>query len=240
MPALTVLLAAGLAVLFGGFVQSGVGFGVGVVAAPIVTLLDPSVMPGATLVAATALPVLILAREAGHTDWRGVSWALAGRVAGTVAGVWVVAVISVRALGLTVGGVVLVVIVASCLHLVVPKNRWTLLTAGAVSGTTGTATSIGGPPIGLVYQREDGPTIRSTLSLYFAVGNLLALGALGLTGHLPGKAVATGLILTPCAVAGFVIASRLRQFLDRGHMRVAVLIVAAASAIILIGHSLVG
>jgi hypothetical protein len=240
MPALTVVLAAGLAVVFGGFVQSGVGFGVGVVAAPIVTLLDPSVMPGATLVAATALPVLILAKEFGHTDWRGVSWALAGRVAGTAAGVWVVAAISVRALGLVVASMVLAVIALSCLHLVVPKNRWTLLAAGAVSGTTGTATSIGGPPIGLVYQREDGPTIRATLSLYFAVGNLLALGALALAGHLPAGAVHMGLILTPCALAGFAIASGLRRFLDRGHIGVAVLIVAAASAIILIGHSLVG
>jgi hypothetical protein len=157
-----------------------------------------------------------------------------------VSGVWVVAVISVRALGFAVAGMVLAVIALSCLHLVVPKNRWTLVTAGVVSGTTGTATSIGGPPIGLVYQRENGPTIRATLSLYFAVGNLLALAALALTGHLPAKAVYTGLILTPCAVAGFVIASGLRQFLDRGHIRVAVLIVAAASAIILIGHSLVG
>jgi hypothetical protein len=108
------------------------------------------------------------------------------------------------------------------------------------AGTTGTATSIGGPPIGLVYQQETGPRIRATLSLYFVVGNLLALAALAAAGHLPGRALSAGLLLAPCAMAGFVIASRLRGFLDRGRIRVAVLLVAAASAIILIGHSLLG
>ena len=36
-----VLVLAGIAVFFGAFVQGVVGMGVGLVAAPIVTLLDP-------------------------------------------------------------------------------------------------------------------------------------------------------------------------------------------------------
>ncbi len=240
MPAAVIVTIVVLAVIFGGFVQSGIGFGVGVIAAPIVTLLDPSIMPGATLVAATVLPMLILAREVEHTDWHGVSWALGGRLAGTAAGVSVVTLISIRALGLVVGGVVLAVIALSSLQIIIPKNRWTLLAAGAVSGTTGTATSIGGPPMGLVYQAEPGPMIRATLSLYFVVGNLVAVIALAFAGHLPGRALYAGLLLAPCALAGFALASRLRRFLDGGHIRVAVLLVAAVSAIILIAHSLLG
>ena len=87
MPPTTVLLAAALAVVLGGLIQSGVGLGLGIVASPVVTLLDPALMPGSLLVAGAALPALILAREARHTDWPGVSWALAGRLAGTAAGI---------------------------------------------------------------------------------------------------------------------------------------------------------
>ena len=76
----TVFLVAGIAVAMGALVQGGVGLGLGLIAAPVVTLLDPALMPGSMLVAGAALPVLILAREARHTDWPGVSWALAGRI----------------------------------------------------------------------------------------------------------------------------------------------------------------
>ena len=146
MPPTTVLLAAAFAVMIGGLVQSGVGLGLGIIASPVVTLLDPALMPGSLLVAGAALPALILAREARHTDWPGVSWALAGRLAGTAAGIWVVTVVPVRALGIVVGAAVLGVIALSSIGAALPRNRWTLLAAGIVSGTTGTSTSIGGAP----------------------------------------------------------------------------------------------
>src|SRR5215469_13937656 len=150
-----VLVAAALCVALGGFVQSGIGLGLGLVAAPMVTLLDPALMPGSMLVAGASLPLLILARETWHTDWRGVSWALAGRITGTVGGIWVLAAVSLRALGIVVGSMVLAVVKAA-----VPRNRATLLTAGVISGVTGTATSIGGPPVALLYQSESGPRVR--------------------------------------------------------------------------------
>src|SRR5712691_3046329 len=177
------IAVAGLFVALGGFVQSGIGLGLGLVAAPMVTLLDPALMPGSMLVAGASLPVLILAREALHTDWPGVSWALAGRVAGTVGGIWVLAAVSLRALGIVVGTMVLAVVALSIREAVVPRNRVTLVTAGVISGVTGTATSIGGPPVALLYQSEDGPRVRATLSVFFIMGNSLALCALAVTGH---------------------------------------------------------
>jgi uncharacterized membrane protein YfcA len=184
--------------------------------------------------------VLILAQEAGHTDWPGVSWALAGRVAGTAAGIWVLAAVPVRALGILVGTAVLLVIAATSLGTDLPRNRWTLLAAGVVSGTTGTSTSIGGPPVALLYQREHGPRVRASLSLFLCIGNSLALAALAAAGRLPGRAVEVGLIFVCCAVAGLVAASRLRRYLDAGRMRAAVLLTATAAALVLIVHSLVG
>jgi uncharacterized membrane protein YfcA len=229
-----------MCVALGGFVQSGIGLGLGLIAAPVVTLLDPALMPGSMLVAGATLPVLILAREAWHTDWRGVSWALGGRVAGTLGGIWVLAVVSLRALGIVVGSMVLAVVVLTVVRVAVPRNRVTLLTAGVISGVTGTATSIGGPPVALLYQSESGPRVRATLSVFFAAGNTLALGALAATGHLPGRDVVAGLVFTGCAAAGFAAAAGLRRFLDGGRTRAAVLAAAAASALVLIAHSILG
>src|ERR1700751_1686316 len=110
-----VLVAAALCVVLGGFVQSGIGLGLGLVAAPMVTLLDPTLMPGSMLVAGASLPLLILARETWDTDWRGVSWALAGRGRGSGGGVLGLAAVSLRALGVVVGSMVLAVVVLSAI-----------------------------------------------------------------------------------------------------------------------------
>jgi uncharacterized protein len=240
MHADALILALGLCVAVGGFVQSGIGLGLGLVAAPLVTLLDPALMPGSMLVAGASLPLLILARETRHTDWRGVSWALAGRVTGTVGGIWVLAAVSLRALGIVVGGMVLTVVVLSVVKAAVPRNRATLLTAGVISGVTGTATSIGGPPVALLYQAESGPRVRATLSVFFCTGNSIALAALAATGHLPARDITAGLLFIGCAAAGFAAAAGLRRYLDAGRTRVAVLAAAAGSALILIVHSALG
>jgi len=135
---------------------------------------------------------------------------------------------------------VLAVIAVTALGAELPRNRWTLLTAGVVSGTTGTATSIGGPPVALLYQREAGARVRASLSLFLSAGNTLALAALALTGHLPARDLEAGLVFLACAGGGLAAAARFRRFLDAGRIRVAVLVTAAASATVLIAHSLVG
>jgi len=149
-------------------------------------------------------------------------------------------VVSLRALGIVVGGMVLAVVALSIREAVVPRNRVTLVTAGVISGVTGTATSIGGPPVALLYQDQSGPRVRATLSVYFAIGNSIALAALAATGHLPGRDVVVGLVFVGCAAAGFAAAAGLRRFLDAGRTRAAVLAAAAGSALVLIGHSILG
>jgi uncharacterized protein len=238
MPTVTVILFAGVIVTAGALVQGGAGFGLGIVAAPVLTLLDPSLMPGALLVAASVLPLFTFARERRHTDWRGLSWAFAGRLGGTAAGAAVVAVLSVRALGALVGALVLAAVALAAMRIQIGKNPGTLLSAGFVSGATGTVSAIGGPPIALVYQRDSGPRIRATLAVFFCAGSLLSLGALAGAGHLPGRALAAGAGLVPFVAAGFALSDPLRRYLDNGRMRAAVLTLAACAAVILLAHDL--
>ncbi|WP_157406298.1 sulfite exporter TauE/SafE family protein, partial [Actinomadura chibensis] len=146
MPEIDFLVVGGLAALIGSIVQGSVGLGVGLVATPIVTMLFPSLMPGSILVVALALPVATLAREVGHADLRGLGWAFGGRLVGTPLGVLLVAAVPQRALGIVIGGVVLAALAVTAWSREVPRNRRTLAAAGVVSGATGTASGIGGPP----------------------------------------------------------------------------------------------
>jgi uncharacterized protein len=161
-------------------------------------------------------------------------------VPGTALGVAVVATISTRVLGIGVAVVVLLAVTLTVWMVRIPINRNTLLTAGVLSGIAGTATSIGGPPLALLYQRRSGPQVRATLAAYFVAGAALSLLGLGLAGQ--GSLVDLGVacVLVPCLLAGFVVAKPLRRHVDAGRTQAAVLTVCTASAVVLLVRSVFG
>ncbi|MFI6816215.1 sulfite exporter TauE/SafE family protein [Nonomuraea sp. NPDC050328] len=232
-----VLIAAGLAVLVGAIVQGGVGFGLGLVAAPVVTMLDPGLMPGAIQIVNVTLPLFTLAAEWRRIDWRGLGWALLGRLPGSAIGALIVVYVSAQTLGVLVGVMVLIAVVLTARSLSVPRNGATLTAAGFLSGITGTATGIGGPPIALVYQSAKGPQIRATLAAFFCLSAAQSLVLLWAVDRLPREAVVAGLSLVPFMIVGFLVSGPLRRYLDGGRVRAAVLVVAAVSALALVGQS---
>ncbi len=235
-PRVVAVLAATLVV--GAAVQGLVGLGLGLVAAPVTMLLAPSLMPDLMLWLAMLLPVATLAREHQEIDWRGLGWALGARAPGTAVGVGLVAVFSTRSLGIAVGLMVLVSVALTAHAVVVPVNRGTLLAAGFASGITGTATSIGGPPLAILLQHRSPRQIRTTLAVYFLLGAAFSLVGLLLAGRLEPETLLLALILSPCLVVGLTLGRLLHSVLPRDQVRYAVLGVCAASAVVLLARSL--
>jgi uncharacterized protein len=228
------------AVLLGSVVQSAVGLGVGLVAAPVTTLLEPSLMPGALLMVALLMPCLTLVFDHHDIDWPGLNWSLPARVAGTVVGVWVVTTLSQRELGIAIGVMVLLAAAATWRAITVPVNRGTLSVAGFTSGITGTATSIGGPPIAILYQHRPAREIRTTMAVYFLIGAALSLVALFVSGDLDAdQAVAAGELL-PFLALGAVLGAFARRSIPAHVVRPAVLLVSSGSALVLLVRSLMG
>jgi len=235
----SVVALAGIAVLVGAVIQGAIGLGVGLVAAPVVSLLDPSLMPGSLLVVGFALPVLSLVSEHRHVDPR-VGWVFLGRVLGTAPGVAVVALLTREQLAIGVALLTLVAVALTVRTVDVATTRATLAGAGVLSAIGATAAAIGGPPLALVYQRADAATLRATLALVFAVGSLLSLGALAVAGELSAREVWTGVAMLPFFLVGFLLSLRLRRYLTGGGFRAAVLIIVTASALALLVRSLLG
>ncbi|TYB68499.1 sulfite exporter TauE/SafE family protein [Nonomuraea sp. PA05] len=234
-----VLIVGSLAVLVGAIVQGGVGFGLGLVAAPVLTMLAPDLMPGAIQVVNMTLPLFTLAVEWRRVDWRGLGFALLGRLPGSAIAAVIVVYVSVYTRGIFVAVMVLIAVVLTARALSVPRNGYTITSAGFVSGITGTATGIGGPPIALVYQNAKGPQIRATLAMFFFLSAAQSLVILQLVGELPGQALLVGGVLIVPMVLGFLVSGPLRRYLDGGKVRVAVLTVAALSAVGLIVQNVI-
>lgn len=232
------IILAFTVVVAGALVQGTVGFGQSIVAAPFLLLVDERLVPGPLLVAALAVTGLSVWRERYAVELGGFGWAFAGRVPGVVAGTVAVALLSPRGLGIVLGSVVLAAAAISASGIQVRRTRGTNLVAGFASGFGGTTTSIGGPPMALLYQDAAGPSLRATLGAFFALGAAMSVASLAAVGEFTLHELAVGLLFVPAVVVGFALSSKLTPHVDRGRTRPAVIAISVAGALAVLARSL--
>lgn len=219
-------------------VQGLVGLGLGLVTAPVVILLAPGLMPDLMLWLAMIFPFVTLVREHHDIDWRGLGWSLPARVVGTWVGVLAVAAFPPATLGIPIGVMVLLSVLLTIRSVELPLTPSTLSLAGFTSGVTGTATSIGGPPLAILYQHRAPHQIRSTLGVYFIAGAALSLAGLGIAGALERPTMLLALALAPALLVGFALSRLLDRHIPRHRIRTGVLLVCGLSAVAAIVRAL--
>ena len=234
------VLGLGLAVLTGGVVQSMVGFGMAVVAAPFVVLLAPDLMPVALLVPALALPLLQLAHAERDVAWRPLGWAVGARTLATPVGVAVVALVSPRAIAALVGVLILLTVALSVRTIELRPTPVNAAAAGAVSGVSGTAAAIGGPFLALVLQHERPERVCSTLAVFFLAGSVLGLVGLRAGGQLTAQQVVVGGLWVPFVLLGYAAAAPLRARIDPDRFRRIVLGFCVVASVVVIGRAVLG
>ena len=215
-------------------IQGSLGFGLGLVSAPALALIDATFIPGPLLLVGVAVTLTVFLRERGAVDWKGMKWAIFGRVIGTIAGGWAVVAFSKDAVIVLVAVLVLAGVLMTSIGWKIKTNRTTLSAAGLVSGVMGTLTSVGGPPMALVYQRETAQKLRATLAGFFLVGATFSLLTLAVSGGMTQHDFALGALMLPGYVIGMIANRWASRFLDKGYSRVAVLTFSALSSIVLL------
>lgn len=232
------LIAIGI-VTIGTTIQGSLGFGLGLVAAPVLALIKDELIPGPLLLVGLAVTTSVFIREHGSVDWSGMKWALVGRVIGTVLGAVFVVVTSKDFLIVTMSLMLIAGVLMSSIGWRVAPNPSTLVTAGTLSGVMGTLTSVGGPPIALVYQHETAQKLRSTLAGFFLFGASFSLVSLAIGGGMGVHELRLGFVLLPGFFLGLVASRWAAKFLDNGYSRPAVLIFSAGSSLVLLIQVLV-
>jgi hypothetical protein len=232
------LLAACAVVTLGSAVQGSVGLGLGLIAAPILALIDPMLIPGPILLCGLVLTLLMSYRERRAMDIAGLKWGVLGRILGTLVATIVLTSVPKEEMTLLFGGLVLLAVALSASGLHVSPTMWTLIGAGALSGFMGTASNTGGPPIALVYQHAPGARLRSTLSGFFVLGTIISLVALVAVGRFGRYELWSALTFLPGILIGFLLSARTLSLLDRGYTRAAVLTLSAVSGAIVILRAL--
>ncbi|MCB1889344.1 MAG: sulfite exporter TauE/SafE family protein [Rhodocyclaceae bacterium] len=222
--------AAAALIMLGCTVQTAMGFGLALVAAPLLVLFEPTWVPAVVTTAALLLSLLNTARLRASVRWRPMLLPMLTRIPGTVLGAWLLTRLDTQALQLMVAAMVLAGVAVSAIGKAFEPTPLRLGLAGLASGFTGTTTSIGGPPMALVLQHGAAERIRADLSFYFVYSCVLSLASYRVVGRFDDGLVVAGLLQLPAVVAGFVLGRHLRHWAD-GRFRPLLLVLCSLSAI---------
>lgn len=221
-------------------VQGTIGFGLGVMSAPLLTLVNPVLTPVPQLMLSVPLAIGTAWREWANVDRAGLGWITLGRVPGAIAGTWIVTRVTERTLGVVIAIVVLGAVAATNTGRVVPINTYSRFGAGLTAGFSGTTSGIGGPPIALLYRAADPETARSSVGAALALGLAVNLTTLGVAGAIAvSDYVITAWLLVP-TMLGFAASGPMRAVVRDTGFKKAVLTISALAAVFLLFRSLVG
>lgn len=240
MPVATIDLAIAFAVtFFAAAIQGTVGMGFAIVSVPFLSIVDPRLAPVPQLLLSIPLIVTMAYRERQHIEFRGLRWILAGRVPGALIGLALLKIATETTLSLMIAGIVLVAVGMLAFGAALPRSPKVDFLAGTFSGISSLISTIGGPPMALLFSREKPPTIRANMAALFIVGltiTLITRLAAGEVTRLDAKVAA---ILLPALAGGFLMSTRLAARLPQSKARAAILWLSAGSALALAVRTIV-
>ena len=229
------ILFAVTVIFVGSFVQSSIGFGLAIIAAPLLYFIDPLYVPAPITVYALTLSVANSAKFWKSISFAGLKYAILGRIPGTIAGGMLLLWIDQRALALWLGISVIAAVALSLSNVMLKPTSPAMFSAGFLSGFMGTSSSIGGPPMALVLQHEANDFIRANLAAFFVVSCILSLAMLATVDRFAMPHLLISLPLMPATLAGYWVAMKTLHLISHQRLRKASLIlcgVAGSTAIL--------
>ncbi|MDN3697370.1 MULTISPECIES: sulfite exporter TauE/SafE family protein [Vibrio] len=226
----TVLTAIFL-IFLGSFVQTAIGFGLAIVAAPLLFQLSPDYVPAPICLVALFISILNALKHRANVSIGGLKMALIGRVPGSIAGGMLLLVVSTDVLSLWLGFLVLFAVMVSMLPFRIEPTPIRMGIAGFFSGFFGTSSSIGGPPMALLLQHQDANQLRGNLSAFFVFSSLISLIVQIPIGFFTLHHVFITIPLIPASWLGYKLAIMTTQSLPKEKIRVGALILCLVSGL---------
>ncbi len=166
------------------FIRSAVGFGMGLVAMPLLGLvLELRTATPMLAISGMAMSIMIIGQDWRHVEWKSLRYLFAGGVFGIPIGILLLRGLPPEPIKMLLG----VTVILFAVHGLFGRDRLPLrstpLTAGVLgfaSGALSSGFNVGGPPLVAYFtlQTWDPPVFRATLQGYFFIA-----GAVSLVGH---------------------------------------------------------
>jgi len=212
-------LAACLLIFIGSLVQYTIGFGLAVIAAPLLFQLSPLYVPGPVIIVALFVSGLSAFEHRASISLTGLKSAILGRIPGSLAGAVLLVWADPASLSFWLGLSVLIAVAISLFPLRIAPTPKRLAIAGFLSGFMGTSSSIGGPPMALLLQHQQARYLRANLSAFFVASCLISLLVQIPIGYMSWTHLQVSLPLIPAALFGAWVARRYGKKIPQQWMR---------------------
>tara|TARA_B100000925_G_scaffold241719_1_gene191038 strand:+ start:274 stop:1023 length:750 start_codon:yes stop_codon:yes gene_type:complete len=179
--------------------QSLFGMGWGMIAAPFLALLDPSLIPATIVFLGFFAALFPGIRYFKDIHWETFRPSISGRIFGSILAGWIAAyVVASGKIEIIVGIVLLISILISALTVKrIAQNSYNHFFAGTASGILGTIVGVGGAPMGIIYQNENPSIVRANNNLFFTIGSLVSFIVLISAGVIEDYHIIYGFLMLP-------------------------------------------
>ena len=211
-----------LAVFMLGLSKGGFGGAGAPIALPLMSLgLSPELALGAMLPILMTMDVISVGAHRKDLHGPTIRFALIGAVPGVIAGAFLVAFISSKAIGGAVGVLATLFAIQSMAKLQPKSNNmpdWVGALFGAFSGLTSTLAHAGGPPIHayLISRSFEPKVFVATAVTFMACVNLLKVGPYLAIGALNCEALKIAIFALPLVVVATLIGVRVARLISKG------------------------
>ncbi len=199
----------GILALAAGCVHAWLGFGYGIVMAPVAAvILDPETAITASLVGGSVVSLALYAEHQPRPELREASLLAGAGIAGIPFGIWLLTEANDDLLRLCVGIAVLASALAGLVHGNVgrprrPDRRILLIGAGLLSGAMRGAVSMPGPPV-LLYTHWRGGSANAVRGTMFGFNGFLAIPTVVIAA-IGGVLTTDALTLAASAMPGIIV-----------------------------------
>lgn len=204
---LSQLIIAFVIVFVASTAQSVFGMGWGMIAAPLLALMNPELIPSTIVFLGFFAALYPSFRYFRDINWHIYKPSICGRALGSIIAGWITAyVVASGKIEITLGIVLLISIIISIFTIKkIKQNATNHFIAGTASGILGTVVGVGGTPMGIIYQNENPIMVRANNNAFFVVGSLISFVILLLAGVMKIYHILFGfLLLPPLFLASYV------------------------------------
>jgi uncharacterized membrane protein YfcA len=238
VPAWMIALS-GVLIFFSALTQGSLGFGFAILSVPTMGLLDGRLAPVPQLLLAAPLTAAMLFRERGDVDWRGVGWVLLGRLPGALTGIWMLSTVTPGALDIAIGACVLLGVVVLASGKAIPRRPLSQVVAGFASQVFAILSSIGGPPLALLYRDADAKTMRATLAAIFSIGVVITISSRVIASAIRVSDLVVAAYCLPGLAAGLWASRLIIPRLKPAAFRAAILVLSALASVGLVVRTVI-
>ncbi|GAK87319.1 hypothetical protein JCM19238_4929 [Vibrio ponticus] len=224
-------LIAACLIFVGAFVQTSIGFGLAIVAAPLLYFVSPDYVPAPIVMVALFISLLNAYKYRNNVEIGGLKMALIGRVPGSIAGGALLVLVSGDVLALWLGFLVLFAVVVSLLPFRIEPTPTRMGIAGFFSGFFGTSSAIGGPPMALLLQHQEANQLRGNLSAFFVFSSIISLSVQAPAGFLTLHHLWITIPLLPAGWLGYQLARKTTGSLPKEKIRIGALMLCSISGV---------